>query len=739
MINILNFIQNIILKKALILILFISIQLVSAEESTEPTEPTQPVLAFDLIDKAVKDKVISKEEGIIYKVFALHGDNRLPSQYSGSLGHDLLTGQIRSIKNNWNNYSKEMQNILRPFLIPPSSSDSWYFLPSINSTNKTTSTSTKTTATPIKSFFIDIKYNFRIWWYSNTPNGEALANSLKTQIESSLWKKIFDVMNVKLLSDMGYPGNGGTPATDIYLLALVLNDDNSNNVGGAAIEFDESGKNPTPSYVQVNASQFSLSDLSKMHAVIAHEFMHVAQNTFKRSMSYEDALWLYDGMADWFADFAYPAVKLAQSAFGYYLKSMQLPINDQTMAKRWYATSAFFIYLTEKGGYQPSVMRKIFSNFSENDDLISVDKALKNEFNEGFKSLWGSFLIESLNKRSTDYLSKIGFIRGALPVDRHSENVTVPAGSGEIVYNLDKKINYLAGNLYHFVFNDDKARLVTIYNGTHYELKKEHYVDETNPSVEDYYYSFTNIEDANYASKVTFLAYVKIAGKWSIHFPNSTKYFCRDLKKERIEEMYIIVGSSEPKKEFEFKPKGLYPQVRVSNIGCYGWQGNVTVTQDIEGNPIKSTFTSSVTWIRKWTGYTDSPLHFVVKTANVNWSLSGQDSHCTMKGSGNWTISGLSGIGNGLAFPLDSLKGTNHRTGYGMAGGVSPMYEERCNHNGENVVAMVPFAGTWFDTYGFGTESGEQLKLQPSGDVFSSSFDNDGIRTSFSFQAYREE
>ncbi|MFQ5472653.1 MAG: hypothetical protein ACE5FA_07200, partial [Dehalococcoidia bacterium] len=85
-----------------------------------------PPSSFDLIDQAVLDGSIDDETGLIYKVYTVFGDDRLPGQYKGDdSGGPKDSFIITDVQSQFDTLSPEAQAILRPFLIPPIYMGSW--------------------------------------------------------------------------------------------------------------------------------------------------------------------------------------------------------------------------------------------------------------------------------------------------------------------------------------------------------------------------------------------------------------------------------------------------------------------------------------------------------------------------------------------------------------------------------------------------------------------------------------
>ena len=78
-----------------------------------------------LIAAAMAAGRLSAEEALIYRVYALFGDERLPTAYDGAPDSRAAVS-LRQVSGQLPALSPATQEILRPFLIPPIYADSWF-------------------------------------------------------------------------------------------------------------------------------------------------------------------------------------------------------------------------------------------------------------------------------------------------------------------------------------------------------------------------------------------------------------------------------------------------------------------------------------------------------------------------------------------------------------------------------------------------------------------------------------
>ena len=69
---------------------------------------------------------ISMEQSLLFRVYAVFGDERLPSKYAGDAGgapDDLV---LRDVAANWRKLSSSARRTLTPFTRPPAAKGSWF-------------------------------------------------------------------------------------------------------------------------------------------------------------------------------------------------------------------------------------------------------------------------------------------------------------------------------------------------------------------------------------------------------------------------------------------------------------------------------------------------------------------------------------------------------------------------------------------------------------------------------------
>ena len=79
-----------------------------------------------LIDAALAKHLIDAETALVYRVFALFGDERLPAAYEGAPSSAPQHLLLRELMTTIGTLSPAAQSVLRPFLLPPIYIDSWF-------------------------------------------------------------------------------------------------------------------------------------------------------------------------------------------------------------------------------------------------------------------------------------------------------------------------------------------------------------------------------------------------------------------------------------------------------------------------------------------------------------------------------------------------------------------------------------------------------------------------------------
>jgi len=680
------------------------------------TPPEPPRTTVTLIDEAVSRGDITAEKGLVYKVFALFGDTRLPVSYRGA-ETDLVNGTdiMAEVYGRYATMSAEGRTEVYPFLLPAYVTNSWYSLASARQLTKARMVSA---APPVWKSVGTGKV--KVWYEDGvsvtiggvTKTEASLASGVLTAAETVIWPKLKTLMgNAEPLSDAGMvppplpnanygaiPGNyDANGALDIILCRGM-------NASGYTVPHKAV---PTPAFITLDCTMWPLGDDNTpgLVQIAAHEMMHAWQFRYPRLEASSTYAWLMEATAAWTEDYIYPKANSENRYAQWYLDTPHLPIDDQTNFRQYGLYLPFSYWTNGDEGVNASVPPEVVKNAWENAATLgcleAVDQAYPPPFSEGlprqfnavFERFWADALVAAWNRGEDAYfLQKDKLSAGA---KRRCSPVNASlGGSADRAFFLDDldpsgaiELPYLSGRYYHFVFTEDAVRTVMFYDGLRSKLQLMAADDGTMIYFCEPVQMTNPPEDPVEGAQWRLI--VKIDGKWKRWEPTQgyttgPVTFCRDAKAERIQELVVVLANSSPDKAKVIQPPELAPVLLLSNLGSWGWEGTITALHEATdtGEP-KEESTASVQYRRGQDIYPDlfpasatPPGVFVLKQGTFSWSISGSYDGCSTSGSDAWSwsapIGGVPQDGPESAFRLvpEARSGRMYRTfeGDGYAG-----------------------------------------------------------------------
>lgn len=612
---------------------------------TVPNDEPPPT-SYELIDQALADGEINAETGLVYKVYADFGDDRLPVRFRGDDSSVVDSHIISEVQAQWENLSPDSRSILGPFLIPPAYEGSWWDLQ--NSSNQGAQVpSTEFAAAsnyqdpppcpdewPQWEFKDSSQANVpvRVWWPKSQPSYLQQANAVLGAIETAIWPKLVDLMQQAPMPDNDAQCNGRSGHLDIYLVDTVAL--------GQTIPLTPPGCKATPTFIELNPWASS--------STIAHELMHSIQARYDTwspggCVFGSEYKWLAEATAKWAEDYVYPLVNEEHVAAMDFLAAP-----DKSLESYSYGAYLYPFYLARESDGQfgdTDVVRRIWEFAQLRMSLDAVHSAASQGPKGGFSATWPEFAGHNWNQFPLNHYrewDKLYYVADA-EKDKTISLQRAPFASEPI---SPSDINHLAARYFRYLFTDDNVRNAIFRNGLSWKL------DQTADSSD---YTYDGVD----ARGLHIKALVKIAGQaWDIRdWTNETEtYFCRDVSTERLEELVLIFSNSEwLDRTWTLTPQGLPPQLSVSNLGCAGWEGQVDYTNTVSGEGYSYTTqsTADVTWLLDL-GQTSGDNRFYHPEGNLHWSVSGTDGFgCQLQGSGDipietymgslWTDNGLIG------------------------------------------------------------------------------------------------
>ena len=548
-----------------------------------------------LIDAAEKSGTLDSETALLYRVYAMFADARLPAQYRGDDSAIIDSLYLVEVAERFASLSPSTQAAVTPFLVPPAYKGSW----ATRKAGSATAMNFLIGLTPCKAAVLSDSWRFvdamdvpvRVWYDSDVVTDALYANGVAAEVDSVIWPKLIGLMH-PAGSSTGFPlndeaesCNGGNNRLDIYLTD-----------GSSSYTAAYESTRPTPAFITlVRGEDFG---------VAAHEVFHAIQFSFPTSSSLGDLKWWYEGSANWAIDYVYGKSHQKEQDSAVFLLNFPTKPLDEDEEKHYYSTYLLPFYLARKTG-NADFVRQSWLNIGTKPPLDAIDAAIG-----GFDKVWPQVARYDWNQAPFDDYKKWDDLPFAA---RPEENGTRTLSGREVSVDLPYELPRLSATYHHFKFDDSLSSIV-FWNGVTTKLAKR---DISGGALGPQYVNDSADGDAIKGAHVT--ALVDINGNWDEQDWTGKNFvtFCRDLVAERIDELVLIISNSEfkdPKRTL--KPPGLPPVLYASNMGCWKWKGHASF-----GNGGGVTFETDVTWTRA--AGTTQPLRIdYTAEGTANWSIS---------------------------------------------------------------------------------------------------------------------
>ncbi len=710
------------------------------------TLPEPPLSTIGRIDEAVRKGEITADKGLIYKAFALFGDDRFPEGYKGA-SMDMVDGTdtMMALNNRYKEMSIEERTAIYPYLLPPYMGGSWYQLRKAN--QRTSLFRSPGAAAPAAAVWKFVGTGKVKVWYEEgmilirdgvrTPY-ETLANGILSAVTLKIWPELFTLMGREPLSDKDMvppalpgpdygviPGNyDQSGALDIILVRGM-------NASGYTVQHHAA---PSPVFITLNIEMWPLGNETTpgLIHIAAHELMHAWQFSYRLKENELSYRWLMEATAAWAEDYIYPKANSENRYAKWFLDTPHLSIDDQSNFRQYGLYTPFSFWTNgESAKARPEMVKNTWENSATMDSMTAVDLSyippftdtLPRQYKAIFERFWADALVAAWNKGADGYFFKKDKLKTGAKVTRNTPTRVSLNGALEKVYYLDDldksgkiELPYLSARFYRFVFTDDAARTVVFYDGLRSKLREMADDDGTrfhmnepilpNPS--------TPLVDPVEGAQWRLIA--KINGQWKawenpLGITTGRVVFSRDAKAERLQELVILIANSSPDKTRVVKPTGLAPALLVSNMASFGWDGTITATDiDTSSGGAQEKITASVKFRRGQDVYPDvfpkyvTPAGiFVLKSGNFQWQINGSTGDCQTQGQDGWAWSAPSGgipqngPDAGLVIYPEALSGTMYRklVGDGDTGDHACTYTVTCKDHPPSKVETFP---TWWTT-----------------------------------------
>ncbi|HEX2687204.1 MAG TPA: hypothetical protein VHN14_11325 [Kofleriaceae bacterium] len=411
----------------------------------------------------------------------------------------------------------------------------------------------------------------KVWFDTRIAGQASVAASLAAEFETRIWKSLIDELHMRPpLPDAGEPFNGGDGRVDAYLVDMATYglDDIDGRKNGRAC--------PTRSTVKYSPSFLLLQrDLpeKELKATAAHELMHASQWAYPvAGPSLARYYWLAEATATWAEDYVYPKREEIdneeQRYAPHYLKATLRPIDSRDPALGLHIDGSylFFQFLAYTVG--TATIPQIWeATDREADERTAVDVSIPGGFREQWpkfaKLLWNQDPVDKISFRHWDELTAVPTV---------AEDVEVKLdGTPQKYYLLAPNIEHLAIRYHKFRFADPHIRSVVFQN---------------------HMFAVTPVDPY----RLTVQAFYRKQGSsiwewehWSDDgFREMLKPFCLDVTAERLEDLIVVVSNDHPTEDVKDLDPKLAPRLAVSNVGCWRYEGESSVSEQTSWPGISS-------------------------------------------------------------------------------------------------------------------------------------------------------
>ena len=363
--------------------------------------------SLDLIDIALAEEKIDLETALVYKMYAVFGDEKLPSEYKSEVMMQNGNEQFIEAREAFDSLSFETQEALSPFLKRPDDPESYYNLiyqESIEQKNadeiiSKTIPSAQARTNVNANLYCDDCYLFaagsrvKIWYPNvsiNAPEAEqgslmdidqatlfSMAERLQTILNNDrIYERFTELLQREPESDGIW---GGDDALDIYIGPL--------NARAAAVAVCDLQPFPSSAYIIMNAGWLNFDSYYKK--TLAHEMFHVFQYSYTWSLS--NSRWWAEATAVWSEDFIYKGFNYEQKRLKYFLPFPEKTLFDNQPNRFKYGAYIFPYYLAQNSG------NEMIRNIWEDCNYAGCIDAIDNNISDGFKGQWKEFTLWNYN------------------------------------------------------------------------------------------------------------------------------------------------------------------------------------------------------------------------------------------------------------------------------------------------------------------------------------------------------
>ena len=373
--------------------------------------------SLDLINKALTEKKIDLETSLIYKMYAIFGNDKLPSEYASEVMMLEANESFIETREAFDSLSLETQKELSPFLKRPNDQESYFNLKYQESINEDDTDEIISKIIPSASARTNVNANLycddcylfaagsrvKIWYPDvsiNAPEASqgylmdidqatlfSMAERLQTTLNNDrIYERFTELLQREPESDGAW---GGDDALDIYIGPLYTR--------AAAVAVCDLAPFPSSGYIIVNAGWLNFDNHYKRN--LAHEMFHIFQYSYTWSLN--NSRWWAEATAVWAEDFIYKGFNYEQKRLKYFIPYPEKTLYDNQPNTFKYGAYIFPYYLTQNSG------NEIIRNIWEDCNYAGCLDAIDDNISDGFKGQWKEFTLWNYNITPIRYYTDV--------------------------------------------------------------------------------------------------------------------------------------------------------------------------------------------------------------------------------------------------------------------------------------------------------------------------------------------
>ena len=396
--------------------------------------------SIELIEKAVAEGKITYETSLLYKMYAVFGDDKLPEEFRSAKKFRNSDDVVIEVKSNMGTLSKKTQDELAPFFRRPDDPESYFNIKYRNSKRDDQifliSNANPQRPTNVVSESIESANGLVKIWYPgitttvpvyrgegtidvSTDDAKKMAERLKKAIDDDeIMERFYDLLKRNIVKD---GTRGGDDKLDVYVVPK------GGDLGTTWCEGDQ----PCSTYILINTN-IGLSRNNILITTLAHEIFHSFQYAYKYDDKDDD--WWSEATAYWSEDFIYPELNTEHGWLEEFIHHPQTELFSKTNPANHENGAYIFPYYLSESTSQDSYMKATWEGCGTQSCL----KAINAVIDGGYKEQWKEFTLWNYNKDPVKYYGDVDGFPDISSEDGSNDEQTIIIGEEEQPIDIDE-------------------------------------------------------------------------------------------------------------------------------------------------------------------------------------------------------------------------------------------------------------------------------------------------------------